>query len=61
MLYSAGYDAAAIARRYGAHIGYWSFYVKTGVARLRDRRLAADPRSPVAPRGRARRSAALRA
>ena len=33
-LYGPGFDATAIARRYGAQIGYWSFYLKTGVARL---------------------------
>ena len=33
-LYGRAYDADAIARRYGKQIGYWSFYVKTGVARL---------------------------
>ena len=32
-IYGRAYDPAAIAKRYGAHIGYWSFYVKTGVAR----------------------------
>jgi DNA-3-methyladenine glycosylase II len=32
-IYGRAYDRAAIAKRYGAHIGYWSFYVKTGVAR----------------------------
>jgi DNA-3-methyladenine glycosylase II len=60
-LYGAAYDAAAIVRRYGAHIGYWSFYVKTGVARLRDRKLTTDPRSPATSRGRTRSSTALRA
>lgn len=34
VVYGRDYDAAAIARRYGTHIGYWSFYVKTGVARM---------------------------
>jgi DNA-3-methyladenine glycosylase II len=33
-LYGRAYDATAIARRYGAHIGYWAFYLKTGVARI---------------------------
>src|SRR5678815_1249664 len=33
-LYGRAYDADAIARRYGKQIGYWSFYVKTGVARI---------------------------
>lgn len=32
-LYGKRYDADAIARRYGRQIGYWSFYLKTGVAR----------------------------
>ena len=35
-IYGRAYDAAAITRRYGRQIGYWSFYVKTGAARLRD-------------------------
>ncbi len=34
-LYGAAYDAAAIARRYGAQIGYWSFYLRTGAGRAR--------------------------
>jgi DNA-3-methyladenine glycosylase II len=34
-LYGPAYDAAAIARRYGAQIGYWSFYLRTGVGRAR--------------------------
>lgn len=33
-LYGRAYDATAIARRYGAQIGYWAFYLKTGVARI---------------------------
>ena len=36
-LYGTAYDAAAVARRYGAQIGYWSFYLKTGAARLGSR------------------------
>lgn len=32
-IYGRAFDPSAIAKRYGAHIGYWSFYVKTGVAR----------------------------
>lgn len=32
-LYGEAYDATSIARRYGTQIGYWSFYLKTGVAR----------------------------
>lgn len=34
VVYGSAYDPAAIARRYGAQIGYWSFYLKTGVARM---------------------------
>jgi len=34
-LYGAAYDPAAIARRYGSHIGYWSFYLRTGAGRAR--------------------------
>ncbi|HMG22430.1 MAG TPA: hypothetical protein VK607_13955 [Kofleriaceae bacterium] len=34
-LYGPGYDAAAIARRYGDQIGYWSFYLRTGMGRVR--------------------------
>jgi DNA-3-methyladenine glycosylase II len=33
-IYGAAWDEDAIARRYGDQIGYWSFYVKTGAARL---------------------------
>jgi DNA-3-methyladenine glycosylase II len=33
-LYGRAYDPDAIARRYGRQIGYWSFYLRTGVARL---------------------------
>jgi DNA-3-methyladenine glycosylase II len=29
------FDAAAIARRYGRHVGYWSFYLKAGRSRMR--------------------------
>jgi len=32
-LYGATYDAAALARRYGKQIGYWSFYLRTGAGR----------------------------
>lgn len=32
-LYGTAYDEAAIRRRYGRQLGYWSFYLKTGVAR----------------------------
>lgn len=34
-LYGAAYDPAAIARRYGNQIGYWSFYLRTGAGRAR--------------------------
>jgi DNA-3-methyladenine glycosylase II len=34
-LYGAAYDAAAVARRYGNQIGYWSFYLRTGAGRAR--------------------------
>lgn len=43
VLYGPGYDEAAMARRYGRHIGYWAFYLKTGVARLRPAARAASP------------------
>ena len=33
-VYGAAWDEDAIARRYGDQIGYWSFYVKTGAARV---------------------------
>ncbi len=32
-LYGERISAAAITRRYGNHIGYWSFYVKAGLGR----------------------------
>jgi DNA-3-methyladenine glycosylase II len=34
-LYGPAYDPAAVARRYGARIGYWSFYLRTGAGRAR--------------------------
>lgn len=34
VVYGRDYDETAIRRRYGAHVGYWAFYLKTGVARL---------------------------
>jgi DNA-3-methyladenine glycosylase II len=40
-LYGAAYDHAAIRKRYGRRIGYWSFYLKTGLPRL-----AALPQKP---------------
>jgi DNA-3-methyladenine glycosylase II len=33
-VYGRAYDASAITQRYGAQIGYWSFYVKAGASRL---------------------------
>ncbi len=33
-VYGADYDEAAVRRRYGRQIGYWSFYLKTGAGRL---------------------------
>lgn len=33
LVYGKAIDEAGIARRYGAMIGYWSFYVKAGAAR----------------------------
>lgn len=33
-LYGAGWDPRATVRRYGADLGYWSFYLKTGAPRL---------------------------
>jgi len=39
--YGAAYDAAAIARRYGDQIGYWSFYLRTGASRVTRGRAAA--------------------
>ncbi len=50
-LYGASFDECEIRRRYGRHIGYWSFYLKTGAARMRDA-------LPNKPRGAMRRSAA---
>jgi len=34
VIYGRAWNPRAIARRYGDQIGYWSFYVKTGAARL---------------------------
>jgi len=33
VVYGGAVDEAAIARRYGTMIGYWSFYVKAGASR----------------------------
>lgn len=34
-LYGGAWDPAAIVRRYGSQLGYWSFYLKAGVGRRR--------------------------
>jgi len=34
VVYGDAYDERAIAARYGRQIGYWAFYLKTGVARI---------------------------
>jgi DNA-3-methyladenine glycosylase II len=36
LVYGNAWDAKATLRRYGAHVGYWSFYVKTAAARYAD-------------------------
>jgi DNA-3-methyladenine glycosylase II len=41
-LYGAAYDEAAIRARYGRQLGYWSFYLKTGVARMAERSVRAS-------------------
>ena len=56
-LYGAAYDAAAIAQRYGAQIGYWSFYVKAGMARRRDNEAAIPDRRSASRAARAGRAA----
>ncbi|MDQ3335883.1 MAG: hypothetical protein M4D80_12005 [Myxococcota bacterium] len=45
-LYGDAYDEAAIRARYGRQLGYWSFYLKTGVARTAERSVshASTPR-----------------
>jgi len=50
-LYGPSFDEHEIRRRYGRHVGYWSFYLKTAAARMRDA-------LPPEPRGAVRRSAA---
>jgi DNA-3-methyladenine glycosylase II len=35
-IYGKAWNPKATLRRYGAHIGYWSYYVKTGAARYAD-------------------------
>ena len=32
LVYGAAWNEAALARRYGDQIGYWTFYLKTGAA-----------------------------
>jgi DNA-3-methyladenine glycosylase II len=41
--YGAAYDEAAIRARYGRQLGYWSFYLKTGVARTAERSMRTLP------------------
>ena len=53
-LYGKAYDEAALRRRYGRQLGYWSFYLKTGVARLTARSVEGED-APSSPRHRARR------
>jgi DNA-3-methyladenine glycosylase II len=43
-LYGPQYDAAAIARRYGRQIGYWSYYLKTGIVRSSPHEESGDSR-----------------
>ncbi len=48
-IYRRAWDPEAIARRYGAHIGYWSFYLKTWTSRVQELeqvRSARDRRQP---------------
>jgi DNA-3-methyladenine glycosylase II len=35
LVYGAAWNAAALAKRYGDQIGYWTYYLKTGAAQLR--------------------------
>lgn len=69
-LYGAQFDEAAILARYGTNIGYWSYYLKTGVARAavssahvkgRDSRFGSGRRSARQgiPRERPRRDARI--
>jgi DNA-3-methyladenine glycosylase II len=44
-LYGAAFDPTAIRARYGRQVGTWSFYLKTGVARLCDRSAHEESRS----------------
>lgn len=34
LIYGAAWNEAALARRYGDQIGYWTYYLKTGAAQL---------------------------
>ncbi len=40
-VYGRAFDPAAIRRRYGADLGHWAFYLKTGAPRLEAVRVAA--------------------
>jgi len=35
LVYGAAWNEAALAKRYGDQIGYWTYYLKTGAAQLR--------------------------
>jgi DNA-3-methyladenine glycosylase II len=62
-LYGADFDEAAIRARYGAQLGYWSFYLKTGISRrVATKRKPTARMAPVPMRrsSSARRSAARR-
>ncbi|HVV81634.1 MAG TPA: hypothetical protein VHE35_01100 [Kofleriaceae bacterium] len=48
-IYGAAFDPAAIRARYGADLGYWSFYLKTGVPQARE--AITPPRGARARRG----------
>lgn len=37
-VYGAAFDPAAIRARYGRDVGYWSYYLKTGAARITEAR-----------------------
>jgi len=49
VIYGDTYDERAISTRYGRQIGYWAFYLKTGVSRLHPdpRRSGSGPRNTV--------------
>jgi len=55
VLYGTAFDLAAMRRRYGNQLGYWSFYLKTGVARSPERIVSKPHAQGSAPRRRARR------